>query len=49
MAKEQPDDQLQEMVECQCHKETGTNHEQCCGYTDGRNPNCFFHGDGTTQ
>jgi hypothetical protein len=35
------------MIECTCHRETGTNHEQCCGHDEGRDPDCPFHGDGS--
>lgn len=34
-------------IECTCHRGAG-NHEQCCGDTDGRNPDCPRHGDGTS-
>jgi hypothetical protein len=34
------------MTECTCHRGTGT-HEQCCGHTNGQDPNCPHHGDGT--
>ncbi len=33
-------------MDCQCHKEAGS-HELCCGYADGRNPDCPIHGDGS--
>lgn len=36
------------MSECSCH--TGhpeSNHEQCCGHFEGRDPDCSYHGDGS--
>lgn len=33
-------------VECTCHHEpTEKTHELCCGYANGRNPDCPRHGD----
>jgi hypothetical protein len=29
---------------CECHREPGS-HELCCGYDDGRSPDCPIHGD----
>ena len=34
------------MTDCECHCESGS-HESCCGYADGRSPDCPTHGDGS--
>lgn len=31
---------------CECHTESGP-HDLCCGYEDGRSPDCPMHGDGS--
>ena len=38
-----------EPTECLCHRPPGVNHELCCGHDEGRNPDCPFHGDGSTS
>lgn len=33
-------------ADCECHRESGS-HESCCGYDEGRHPDCPIHGDGS--
>lgn len=37
------------MSECTCHNEYSPDHELCCGHSEGRDPDCPYHGDGTTS
>jgi hypothetical protein len=51
MAQEQIDRQPEEVTDpykeestCTCHHESG-NHELCCGFPEGVNPDCEHHGN----
>jgi hypothetical protein len=35
------------MTDCICHREMAVSHQLCCGYDEGRNPDCPIHGDGS--
>jgi hypothetical protein len=35
------------MTDCECHRENTSSHESCCGYENGRSPDCPQHGDGS--
>jgi hypothetical protein len=41
--------QLETAEECSCHRQVARSHELCCGHDEGRDPNCPFHGDGSTS
>ena len=33
--------------DCECHQQIADSHESCCGYDNGRSPDCPTHGDGS--